>query len=47
VNIKDKKSRKEAKNKYMQPLQMNSKYAFTIRDRLFKVKKYVKQASTV
>lgn len=28
VNLKDKKSRKEAKQIYLQPLEMNSKFAF-------------------
>lgn len=41
VNIKSKKSRKEAKSKYLQPFVMNSKYAFSIKDRLFKIKKYI------
>ena len=32
-NLKDKKSRKEAKAKYVQPIVLNSKYAFQVRDR--------------
>ena len=42
-NFKDKKSRKEAKAKYVQPIILNSKYAFQVRDRLFKIKKYRSQ----
>ncbi|CDW81438.1 tubulin-tyrosine ligase family protein [Stylonychia lemnae] len=42
-NIKDKKSRQEAKAQFFQPIQINSKYAFQIRDRQFKVKKYTQQ----
>lgn len=45
VNLKDRKSRKEAKAKYLQHIQINSKYAFTIKDRSFKVKKYLKNTS--
>jgi len=33
VNIREKKSRKEAKAKYCQPFEVNSKYAFSIKDR--------------
>jgi hypothetical protein len=43
VNLKDKKSRKEAKAKYLTPIKINSKYAFSVKDRLFKIKKYMKQ----
>lgn len=41
-NIKDKKSKKEGKYKYVtsKPLPMNSKYAFQVKDRSFKIKKY-------
>ena len=39
-NLKDKKSRKDAKAKYVQPININSKYAFQVRDRQFKIKKY-------
>eukprot|EP00347_Sterkiella_histriomuscorum_P014494 403360664 len=42
-NIKDKKNRKEAKDQYFTPIQINSKYAFQIKDRQFKVKKYIQE----
>ena len=42
VNIREKKSRKEAKAKYCQPFEVNSKYAFSIKDRQVKIKKYLK-----
>jgi hypothetical protein len=42
-NLKDKKSKKEGKAKYItsQPLSINSKYAFQVKDRQFKIKKYL------
>ena len=40
VNVRDKKSRKEAKAQYFQPVKINSKYAFQVKDRQFKIKKY-------
>ena len=42
-NIKDKKSKKEAKVKYVtsKPYSVNSKYAFQVKDRQFKIKKYI------
>ena len=42
-NIKDKQSRKEAKARFFTPISINSKYAFQIKDRQFKVKKYFQE----
>lgn len=48
-NVRDKKSKKEAKLKYItsKPHIVNSKYAFQVKDRQFKIKKYLLPASTV
>ena len=40
VDIRDKKRRKEAKAKYLTPIQLNSSHAFQLKDRGFKIKKY-------
>ena len=41
VNLKDKQSRKEAKKRYIQcPNTLNSKYAYSIKDRTMKIKRY-------
>ena len=37
--------RKEAKLKYNVPIEMNSKYAFNIKNRDFKIKKYINYRS--
>ena len=42
MNLKDKRSRKEAKAKYIYPLEMNTKFAFLVKDRQLKVKTYLK-----
>jgi len=39
-NLNVKKSRKEAKAKWVQPIELRSKYAFMIKDRMFKIKRY-------
>jgi hypothetical protein len=41
LNIKDRQQRKEAKQLYCAPIQINSKYAFNIKNRDFKIKKYI------
>jgi len=42
----DKKSKREAKQRYVtqQPLPINSKYAFQVKDREFKIKKFLQPA---
>jgi len=40
-NIKDRQQRKEAKQNFCVPIQINSKYAFNIKNRDFKIKKYI------
>lgn len=42
-NLRDKKSKKEAKIKYItsKPHIVNSKYSFQVKDRQFKIKKYI------
>lgn len=37
--------RKDAKAKYNVPIEMNSKYAFNIKNRDFKIKKYINYRS--
>ena len=43
VDLRTKKTRKEAKQKYLTPMQLNSSHAFQLKDRGFKIKKYVSQ----
>ena len=40
VDLRDKKSRREAKAKLLTPIQLNSSHAFQLKDRGFKIKKY-------
>ena len=40
IDLRDKKSRKEAKAKLLTPIQLNSSHAFQLKDRGFKIKKY-------
>ena len=40
VDLKDQKSRNEAKTKYLTPINLNSSHAFQLKDRSFKIKKY-------
>ena len=42
-NIKDKKAKREAKAKHItsKPYVLNSKYSFQVKDREFKIKKYL------
>lgn len=42
-NLRDKKSKKEAKFKHIlsKPHVLNSKFAFQVKDRQFKIKKYI------
>ena len=40
VDLRDRKSRKEAKAKLLTPIQLNSSHAFQLKDRGFKIKKY-------
>ena len=40
IDLRDKKSRKEAKTKLLTPIQLNSSHAFQLKDRGFKIKKY-------
>ena len=41
MNIHNRNERKEAKALYNQPIKINSKYAFNIKNRDFKIKKYM------
>ena len=41
MNIHNRNERKEAKALYNQPIRINSKYAFNIKNRDFKIKKYM------
>ena len=41
VNIQNRAQRREAKSKYLTPLEINSTYAFNIKGRDFRIKKYI------
>ena len=41
LQVRDRNQRKEAKHEYLQPVTINSKYAFNIKNRDFKIKKYI------
>lgn len=43
LNLRDKASRKEAKEAFFKPIAINSRFAFQIKDRQFKIKKYNNQ----
>ena len=47
-NIKDKKAKREAKAKHItsKPHVLNSKYSFQVKDREFKIKKYLNTIQT-
>ena len=47
VDMRDKKRRKEAKVKYLTPIQLNSSHAFQLKDRGFKIKKYAQPQNWV
>ena len=40
VDLKDQRSRNEAKAKFLKPINLNSSHAFQLKDRTFKIKKY-------
>ena len=41
LNVRDRNQRKVAKQRYLQPVTINSKYAFNIKNRDFKIKKHI------
>ena len=45
LNLHSRAQRKEAKLKYNVPIEINSKYAFNIKNRDFKIKKYINYRS--
>ena len=45
LNLNSRMQRKDAKAKYNVPIEMNSKYAFNIKNRDFKIKKYINYRS--
>lgn len=45
LNLHNRAQRKEAKLKYNVPIDINSKYAFNIKNRDFKIKKYINYRS--
>ena len=45
LNLHSRQQRKEAKLKYCQPIDINSKYAFNIKNLDFKIKKYINYRS--
>ena len=46
LNIYNRTQRKEAKAIYNKPIVLNSKYAFNIKNRDFKIKKYINYRAT-
>jgi hypothetical protein len=46
LNIYNRAQRKEAKAIYNKPIVLNSKYAFNIKNRDFKIKKYINYRAT-
>ena len=45
LNLNNRQQRKEAKLKYNQAIEIKSKYAFNIKNRDFKIKKYINYRS--
>ena len=45
LNLNSRVQRKDAKTKFNGPIEMNSKYAFNIKNRDFKIKKYINYRS--
>lgn len=41
LNVHNRQQRKEAKAKFLQPIIINSQYAFNIKGREFRIKKYI------
>ena len=47
LNIYNRAQRKEAKVIYNKPIVLNSKYAFNIKNRDFKIKKYINYRASI
>ncbi len=47
LNIYNRAQRKEAKAIYNKPIVLNSKYAFNIKNRDFKIKKYINYRAAI